>query len=177
MNQETSQERAAAGKRRGGPDGCSHVQETSYQTDQHQRPENWDHREHTQRYDLIINSPTLDSIILKAENRKKNLHFTYLFNLSPTCLQDFKKCWKITRLWAASILSGLWSSITPNCTCSTPANSGPSLSKHTAHFTCFSLLLFGSFHSFFFCLLQPGAVLPNTDLWLWELWCTKTICK
>lgn len=30
---------------------------------------------------------------------------------------------------------------------------------------------------YFFFLLQPGAFLSNTDLRLWELWRTKTLCK
>lgn len=46
-------------------------------------------------------------------------------------LKAFKKWCKTTRLWAASIPSGLWSSITPNCTCSTPPTWGQSRRKHT----------------------------------------------
>lgn len=46
-------------------------------------------------------------------------------------LKAFKKCCRTTRLWVVSIPSGLWSNITPNCTCSTPPTSGQSHRKNT----------------------------------------------
>lgn len=47
--QKATQERAAAGRGRGGPDSCGHAQETSHKAEQHQRAESWDHWDYTQR--------------------------------------------------------------------------------------------------------------------------------
>ena len=154
--QKATQERAAAGRGRGGPDSCGHAQETSHKAEQHQRAESWDHWEYTQRltkhvacvvfhkkcysvflpclqishwFDFLLQATT--RLIFSNIMHPRLVETVFLYWACRCFLQVFKKCCRTTHLWAASTPSGLWSNIIPSCTCWTAPASGQQHSKHT----------------------------------------------